>query len=785
MAAGPSVLFLTLIALSLSLIPLPAIANARELIRGGYWIVSNFESPESLNSTFYTHLICGYATINSSTHRISIDPSDEQHFANFTAIVRQQNPSVTTLYSIGGGDANDTDFSSMVTNPTRRGAFIQSTIQTARRHGFQGMDFSWSGQSADDFAGISNLFKEWRAQVEAEVKTVGEKKLLLTAEFGYAPDPNVRNYPVGSIRNNLDWVHIMVQNLEPSKFMEPESPLNDPEFLSNTGSGVEAWVTVGKVPREKLVLSLPFYGFTWKLANPREGYIGAPVTGDGELLTYHEIKDITKGAEVVYNSTYAVNHCTLNGSVSVIFDGPEAIRAKVSYTTEMNLGGYYVWQIPFDDNGELAQVAAKEQGEKQRRMKRRQRVLAGAISTAVFLVIFLALGGFYWIRISGLKRPKGLLVLVGSMKDRSRASNLRAEDIEGSGQFGDNNLKVFSLEEIKKATMGFSIQNKLGQGGYGPVYKGVLLDGQEIAVKKLSQTSSQGLQEFKNEVQLTGRLQHVNLVRVLGFCIENDEQLLIYEYMPNNSLDRYLYDPARKNVLDWSKRVEIIQGITQGLVYLQEYSRLTIIHRDLKASNILLDSDFRPKISDFGIAKVFSKSGAEANTVRIVGTIGYTSPEYLKQGAYSVKSDVYSFGILLLQMISGKKNGMIYGPSGDFSLQEYAFELWQDGQGMEMMDACLDDSSSSCKLLACLRIALLCVQDDPVDRPSMLEVASMLRNETAVGLIFPKRPTFSFRRLQQQQQQQHQGVNPAAEPAVLQPEFCSVADATFTEIVGR
>ncbi|CAN1756198.1 G-type lectin S-receptor-like serine/threonine-protein kinase At1g61500 [Linum perenne] len=596
----------------------------------------------------------------------------------------------------------------MLNNSSNRKSFIQTTIQTARRHGFGGMDFSWSKDSPNDLANIGTLFKEWRAGINSEVRTAGERKLLLTAALDYAPGMGVRNFPVGSIRKHLDWVHVMAQNLESSEVMEPDAPLNDPEFLSATRSGIDAWISVGKVDPGKLVLSLPLYGFAWKLANPEEeNYIGARVSGP------------------------AVNEEGVNGSVSVIFDGPEAIRAKVSYTTEMELGGYYVWQIPYDYNGELALLAAQEQSKKQRQLKRREGVLAGTISVAAFLTIILSIAAFYWIRINGLGIFKVLLL-------RGSVSSLRVEDIEGSGDFGKNdtvpNLRVYSFEEINKATNRFSLQNKLGRGGYGPVYKGVLPDGQEIAVKKLSETSTQGLHEFKNEVQLNARIQHVNLVRVHS---------------------------AKRNILDWSRRVEIIQGITQGLVYLQEYSRLPIIHRDLKASNILLDSDFLPKISDFGIAKVFSKNGQETNTVRIVGTI---------------------FGVLLLQIITSKKVARIYGPAGDSSLQEYAFELWEDGRGMEIVEPSLDDTSSSCKLLTCLRIALLCVQDDPIDRPSMLQVASMLRNETVVGSLFPKRPTFSFRKQQQQQQGDNNNIT---EPAVFQPEFCSIADATITQLDGR
>ncbi|GAY34802.1 hypothetical protein CUMW_282760, partial [Citrus unshiu] len=205
-----------------------------------------------------------------------------------------------------------------------------------------------------------------------------------------------------------------------------------------------------------------------------------------------------------------------------------------------------------------------------------------------------------------------------------KASKDSATSQADAGDFNRNDpdLREYSLADIEVATDGFSIENKLGEGGYGPVYKGLLADGQIIAVKKLSKTSTQGFEEFKNEVILTAKLQHVNLIRVLGFCIDTQEYMLIYEYMPKRSLDYFLFDPIRRLILDWKKCIHIIQGIIQGLLYPQEYSRLTIIYRDLKASNILLDEDLKPKISDFGLARIFVKDDLEANTNRIVGTQG-------------------------------------------------------------------------------------------------------------------------------------------------------------------
>ncbi|KAJ7967624.1 Receptor-like protein kinase [Quillaja saponaria] len=222
-------------------------------------------------------------------------------------------------------------------------------------------------------------------------------------------------------------------------------------------------------------------------------------------------------------------------------------------------------------------------------------------------------------------------------------------------EIGSTESLQFDFGTISAATDNFSDSNKLGQGGFGAVYKGRLTNGQEIAVKRLSRESGQGDQEFKNEVLLVAKLQHRNLVRLLGFCLERRERLLIYEFVPNKSLDYLLFDPRKRAQLDWERRYKIIGGIARGLLYLHEDSRLRIIHRDLKVSNILLDADMNPKISDFGMARLFVVDQTQGNTSRIVGTFGYMAPEYAMHGYFSVKSDVYSFGVLVLEIVSGKE----------------------------------------------------------------------------------------------------------------------------------
>jgi len=232
---------------------------------------------------------------------------------------------------------------------------------------------------------------------------------------------------------------------------------------------------------------------------------------------------------------------------------------------------------------------------------------------------------------------------------------------------------LIDLSTIRSATNNFAESNKLGEGGFGTVYKGSLPSNQEIAVKRLSQNSRQGLGELKNELVLIAKLQHKNLVRLVGVCLQEDEKLLVYEYTPNTSLDNFLFDSDKRKELEWCKRFGIIKGISRGLQYLHEDSQLKIVHRDLKASNILLDADMNPKISDFGLARLFGGDQSQDTTNRVVGTYGYMAPEYALRGQYSIKSDIYSFGVLILEIITGRRNSDSYNSDQAVDLPSFVY----------------------------------------------------------------------------------------------------------------
>ncbi|XP_061358120.1 G-type lectin S-receptor-like serine/threonine-protein kinase At1g11410 isoform X2 [Gastrolobium bilobum] len=388
------------------------------------------------------------------------------------------------------------------------------------------------------------------------------------------------------------------------------------------------------------------------------------------------------------------------------------------------------------------------------------------LAVAVCLLLFLGLTFVYWFVKVRKQRIR---------RDRKYSFRLNLDDSPNLQEFDrtqNSDLPFFDLSSIAAATDNFSIANKLGQGGFGSVYKGLLSNGVAIAVKRLSRYSGQGIEEFKNEVVLISKLQHRNLVRILGCCIQGEEKMLIYEYLPNKSLDFFIFDESKRLQLDWKKRFDIICGVARGILYLHHDSRLRIIHRDLKASNVLLDSALNPKIADFGMARIFGGDQIEANTNRVVGTYGYMSPEYAMEGQFSIKSDVYSFGVLLLEIVTGRKNSGQHDDITSTTLVGHIWDLWKEGKAIEIVDESLGESCYDHEVQRCIQIGLLCVQDYAVDRPSMSAVVSMLGSDST--LPTPKHPAFIFKR------SNYERSNPSTSEGI-----CSVNDVSMTMIEAR
>ncbi|KAL6198252.1 hypothetical protein ACLB2K_028044 [Fragaria x ananassa] len=290
---------------------------------------------------------------------------------------------------------------------------------------------------------------------------------------------------------------------------------------------------------------------------------------------------------------------------------------------------------------------------------------------------------------------------------------------------------LFRFKQIKAATNNFDAANKLGEGGFGIVYKGELSDGTTIAVKQLSSKSKQGNREFVNEIGMISGLQHPNLVRLYGCCIEGNQLLLVYEYMENNSLAHSLFGPQEgKLKLDWHKREKICIGIARGLAFLHEESTLKIVHRDIKMTNILLDKDLNPKISDFGLAKLNEEEKTHIST-RIAGTMGYMAPEYALWGYLTDKVDVYSFGVVALELVSGK-NIKFRSNENYVCLLDWALILQQKENLMELVDPKLGFKFNKEQAMRMIKVALLCTNPSPALRPTMSAALSMLEGRAVI-----------------------------------------------------
>ncbi|KAK1262897.1 Cysteine-rich receptor-like protein kinase 25 [Acorus gramineus] len=328
--------------------------------------------------------------------------------------------------------------------------------------------------------------------------------------------------------------------------------------------------------------------------------------------------------------------------------------------------------------------------------------------------------------------------LVKSFSTQSDKDSLKGEDLEA---IAAEQQRHFSYEVLSAATAAFHQNKKLGEGGFGPVYKGRLEDGREIAVKRLSRGSKQGAKEFMNEAKLLARVQHRNIVNLLGYCTRGDlDKLLVYEFITNDSLDKHLFcqEAKRREVLGWTKRYDVITGVARGLLYLHEDAHTCIIHRDIKASNILLDEKWAPKIADFGMARLFPEDQTHVNT-RIAGTNGYMAPEYVMHGNLSVKADVFSFGVLVLELVTGKKNSIFNPEPEAHNLLEWVWKLYKKKRSWEAMDVAMAKTADIDQVASCIQIGLLCTQADPKLRPTMHRVVVMLSKKPS-NLDEPTRP---------------------------------------------
>ncbi|GKV45842.1 hypothetical protein SLEP1_g52880 [Rubroshorea leprosula] len=302
-------------------------------------------------------------------------------------------------------------------------------------------------------------------------------------------------------------------------------------------------------------------------------------------------------------------------------------------------------------------------------------------------------------------------------------------------------INVFSYKELSSATDDFHLSKKIGRGGFGIVYKGILENGTKVAVKKLSTESKQGLREFLTEIKTISNVKHPNLVELIGCCVEGAHRILVYEYVENKSLDQALLVKRSADInLDWGKRSAICRGVASGLAFLHEEVVPHIVHRDIKAGNILLDKEFNPKIGDFGLAKLFPDNITHIST-RIAGTTGYLAPEYAFGGQLTMKADVYSFGVLILEIISGSSSSKANWGGKEKSLLEWAWELHEKGKLMELVDPDLGEFPEQ-EVTRYMKVAFFCTQAVASRRPLMSQVVGMLSKNTRLNEKLLSAPGF-------------------------------------------
>lgn len=291
-----------------------------------------------------------------------------------------------------------------------------------------------------------------------------------------------------------------------------------------------------------------------------------------------------------------------------------------------------------------------------------------------------------------------------------------------------DNVNLFSYNSLRSATRNFHPSNRIGGGGFGVVYKGVLRDGTPVAIKCLSAESKQGTDEFVTEIRMISTIKHPTLVELVGCCVEENNRILVYEYMENNSISSALLGSKGKHVaMDWPTRAAICIGTASGLAFLHEEAKPHIVHRDIKASNVLLDGNLRPKIGDFGLAKLFPDNVTHLST-RVAGTMGYLAPEYALLGQLTKKADVYSFGVLILEIISGRSSSKAAFGEDLLVLVEWAWKLWKEERLLDIVDPEMTGYPEN-EAIRFMKVALFCTQAVANQRPNMKQVVKMLSKD--------------------------------------------------------
>jgi serine/threonine protein kinase len=387
----------------------------------------------------------------------------------------------------------------------------------------------------------------------------------------------------------------------------------------------------------------------------------------------------------------------------------ESMYIGFSAATGLFTSSHYILGWSFNVNGEakslnLSQLPKIQLPSATGTKKNRKGLIVGVSVSCALAVILLTASTFYIVR-----------------------RNKKADVVEAWEH--DIGPHRYPYKELKKATGGFKDKELIGSGGFGRVYRGTLPNSDtQVAVKRISHDSKQGLQEFVSEVATIGRLRHRNLVQLLGWCRQKGDLLLVYDFMPNGSLDKYLFDEQPKTILSWEQRFRIIKGVASGLLYLHEEWEQTVVHRDIKAANVLLDSELNGRLGDFGLARLYDH-GSNPSTTRVVGTLGYIAPELTRTAKSTTSSDVFAFGALLLEAVCGRRPIDPKASPEELMLVEWVWEKWRAGSILEVVDARLGGEFNQVEAIVVLKLGLMCSNNAPKTRPTMRQAVSYLEGE--------------------------------------------------------